>query len=223
MVENYWKWTPGKIQFIADCGAAPENLLDTIKHAIDVGAVACYIQGETSDRIVREGKVDLFTKAMELIRANNLPAGIGAHRIETLRAVVDTGCSPDFWMKTFHNHDYWSAQHPHEHDNVFCRKPEETREFMAAREEPWIAFKVLAAGALRPEQAFRYAFEGGADFICVGMYDFQMVQNANTLVNVLGGTLARERSWKTPTLDPKELRRQERENSRAEAQKERNS
>jgi len=38
--------------------------------------------------------------------------------------------------------------------------------------EPWIAFKVLAAGAITLEYGFRYALEGGADHLCVGIYDF---------------------------------------------------
>lgn len=33
-----------------------------------------------------------------------------------------------------------------------------------------IAFKVLAAGAIRPELGFRYAFENGADLICIGRF-----------------------------------------------------
>ncbi len=211
MVEGYWKWTKGKMQFIADCGSAPDQLLDTIKHAIDIGSVACYIQGETSDRLVREGRLDLFPKAMQIIRDAGLPCGIGAHRIETLRAVETTGAVPDFWMKTFHHHNYWSANAATEHDNVFCRQPEQTREWMEKRKEAWIAFKVLAAGALKPEDAFRYALEGGADFLCVGMYDFQMVQNANTFCEIWNSKLNRSRPWMTPNLDRKDLLREERE------------
>ena len=32
-------------------------------------------------------------------------------------------------------------------------------------DKPWIAFKVLAAGAVHPKKSFRYAFENGADFV----------------------------------------------------------
>ena len=51
--------------------------------------------------------------------------------------------------------------------------------------EPWIAFKVLAAGAIEPQAGFRYAFESGADFICVGMYDFQIGDDVNIAVDLL--------------------------------------
>lgn len=218
MVEGYWKWTSGKMQFIADCGCAPEQLLDTVKHAIDIGSVACYIQGETTDRIVREGKLDLFPKAMQIIRDAGIPCGIGAHRIDSLKAVESTGTAPDFWMKTFHHHNYWSARAESEHDNIYCRKPDETRDWMEKRKEAWIAFKVLAAGALRPEDGFRYALEGGADFLCVGMYDFQMVQNANTFCKVWKSPLNRKREWMTPNIDRKELLRQEREAAKEDSE-----
>ncbi len=67
---------------------------------------------------------------------------------------------------------------------------------MAQREEPWIAFKVLAAGAIAPAKRFRHAFEGGADFICVGMYDFQLVENVNLALDVLGDLQRRVRPWR---------------------------
>jgi NAD(P)H-dependent flavin oxidoreductase YrpB (nitropropane dioxygenase family) len=50
--------------------------------------------------------------------------------------------------------------------------------------QPWIAFKVLAAGSIHPKVGFKYAFENGADFVCVGMYDFQVVEDANFALNV---------------------------------------
>lgn len=212
MVGDYWKWTNGKMQFIADCSTTN---MDIINKVIDDGAVGTYMQGETTDRLVREGDLKSIEATLEGMRKRGVPSGLGAHRVETVRACVEHGIVPDFWMKTYHNHNYWSAVNPNgERDNIFCRQPDETKEFMAARKEPWIAFKVLAAGALRPEQAFKYAFEGGADFICVGMYDFQVVQNANTVVSVLNSPLNRTRDWMTPTLDRKQLKEEELEQKR---------
>jgi hypothetical protein len=62
--------------------------------------------------------------------------------------------------------------------------------------QPWIAFKILAAGALHPKNEFKHAFEGGADFICVGMYDFQVVDDVNIALAVLNGPLVRGREWR---------------------------
>jgi hypothetical protein len=67
---------------------------------------------------------------------------------------------------------------------------------MRSLNQPWIAFKVLAAGALQPRAGFGYAFENGADFICVGMYDFQIVEDVNIAADVLRGPLTRQRLWR---------------------------
>jgi len=67
-----------------------------------------------------------------------------------------------------------SPSHDQYHDNMFCHNAEETVAFMQTVKVPWIAFKVLAAGAILPEEGFKFAYDSGADFICVGMFDFQV-------------------------------------------------
>lgn len=193
LINDYRRRNIGKIKFISDC--AGKSILDSIRLSIDQGASACYIQGHKGDFFVKQGMFDLIAEALDLIRKNGLPAGIGGHFLETIKGCVDQGIKPDFWMKTYHHKNYWSASSVEEHDNVFCRKPEETREYMKTLEEPWIAYKVLAAGAISPEDGFKFAFEGGADFLCVGMYDFQIVEDVNTTTRLLAGDLERERPW----------------------------
>jgi hypothetical protein len=138
----------------------------------------------------------MIARGLELIRKNGLPAGIGGHKLETVKGCVDQGIRPDFWMKTLHQTDYWSARPGEkECDNIWCTNPDETIAYMRDLPEPWIAFKVLAAGALDPKAGFQYAFESGADFICVGMYDFQVVDDVNLALDVLNRRLARRRQW----------------------------
>jgi hypothetical protein len=62
-------------------------------------------------------------------------------------------------------------------------------------EQPWIAYKILAAGAINPKDAFKWAFEQGADFICVGMFDFQVIDNVNLACDILRGNISRNRPW----------------------------
>lgn len=96
-------------------------------------------------------------------------------------------------MKTLHHHRYWSSRRPGQNedvidntaDNYWDMDPAKTSAFMKTVQKPWIAFKVLAAGAIRPESGFRYAFENGADFICVGMFDFQVAQNVKTACDIV--------------------------------------
>ena len=184
----------GKIQFISDCGGG--DLLEMVKKSIDAGAAACYIHGGVSDRLVSQGGFDQMAKAMELIRKNGLPAGIGAHDLKTVQGAAAKGLGPDFWMKTLHRTDYWSAGVQPQRDNIWCTNPEETSAFMRELKEPWIAFKTLAAGAIAPEIGFQYAFQSGADFICVGMFDWQVVDNAKTAVRVLQRVKDRARPWR---------------------------
>ncbi len=193
IINEYWRQGLGKIQFISDCGG--DDVLERVRLSIDKGASACYVQGQTADRLIKEGKIDLIAQSLDVTRAGGLPAGIGGHDIGTLRACTEKGLKPDFWMKTLHPKTYWSARHPEENDSIFCREPEETIAFMNDRQEPWIAFKTLAAGAIEPQEGFRYAFENGADFLCVGMYDFQMVDNTNLFLDLLNGNLTRTRPW----------------------------
>jgi uncharacterized membrane protein YphA (DoxX/SURF4 family) len=206
LIDEYWKRGIGKIQFISDCagllyddkGASPmpfNQYVDKVKKAIDTGAVACYIQGETADYYMGRGEPDAIAKILDLIKQNGILTGIGAHKLETIKACVDIGFQPDFWMKTLHHHDYWSAKHPIEHDNMFCNTPAETIAYMKTLQQPFIAFKTMAAGAILPKDGFRYAFENGADFVCAGMYDFQMVEDVNIACDILNSDIKRERPW----------------------------
>jgi hypothetical protein len=80
----------------------------------------------------------------------------------------------DFYVKTLHSSDYWSFTPERQKNNVWCTSPEETIEFLENVDKPWIAYKVLAAGAIHPGVGFPYAFTRGANFICVGMFDWQI-------------------------------------------------
>ena len=202
LLDEYRQKTGGKMQLIADTGYDRKTLADDgVKYAIDTGASLLYILGEATDVFLREGQFDLVGQCLQRIRDEGYPAGIGAHRIEACKKCLELGFVPDFWVKTYHHHNYWSASPGgQEHDNIFCRRPEDTEEFMLSRPEPWIAFKTLAAGALTPQDGFRFAFAGGADFICVGMYDFQIVDDVNICTRVLKENLARKRDWRTANV-----------------------
>jgi len=195
-----------KMKFISDCGIGLD-FQKGIEMSLAVDSDALYCQGEITDRWTSEQyedpagrtvpqRMELIRKGLEEIRSHGKPAGIGAHRIEAIKACVSYGLKPDFWVKTCHHHKYWSA-HPDSpwQDNMFDYDPEETIRFMATLKEPWIAFKVLAAGAIPAEEGLKYAFNNGADFVCLGMYDFQMVEDVNIALEAFAGAKERLRPW----------------------------
>jgi hypothetical protein len=103
------------------------------------------------------------------------------------------GFDPDFYMVTFHHLDYPSAKLYY--DSRWCSRPDELAALMRTVERPWIAFKVMAAGAIPPESAFRYAYENGADFIVAGMFDFEIATDVQLASGILSKLEKRSRPW----------------------------
>ena len=212
LINKYKRIFGSRLQTMTQVHPTKDNVYEHVDRVIDLGVDLIQIQGNSCDFRVREGEVDVLVKCLDHIKAQGYPAGLGAHSVQALMACDEAGMIPDFFMKTFHHDNYWSA-HPREnripfsvdgerstdhdefHDNMFCLFPEETIEFMKKKGIPWIAFKVLAGGAIHPEEGFKYAFENGADFICVGMFDYQVVDDVNIAINTLNQLSGRERSW----------------------------
>ncbi len=195
VINRYWNERGGKIQWISDC-ASGKTIEAGIKRSVDSGAHAVYIQGGLCDRAVSKNQTHLLGKALDYIKEQGVPGGLGAHRLNTVKACVNGGLKPDFWVKTLHPTNYWSADIEPEHDNIWARTPEETIKYMQSMETPWIAFKVLAAGAIHPRKSFKWVFENGADFACVGMFDFQVIEDSLIAQDVFSKKITRQRPWR---------------------------
>lgn len=196
IMHSYWHEHGGNMQWIAQI-TRPDALSEEVKQAVDSGAAGVFTTGQMGDALVREGKVDLLAKTVEYIQANGVIAGVSCHELAVIAACEKAGIKPDFFMKTFNSKSYWSASNATQCDNVFNNEPPaETVSFMKDIERPWVAFKVLGAGAIQPKDGFEYAFQNGADFICVGMFDFQVAEDAAIARQVLGDVKSRPRPWR---------------------------
>lgn len=214
LIAKYKKATGSKIKVISQVHPDLEknDYYVNIDKAIDFGVDIVQIQGNQVDWLVRDNRIDVVEKMMDHIRMQGYTAGLASHTVDALIATEEYGIVPDYYMKTMHHDKYWSA-HPIEnrvpfevdgeeyldhnkfHQNIFCLFPDRTAEFVARATVPVMGFKVLAAGALEPKDGFNWAFEKGADFICVGMFDFQIVDDVNTAIDVLNNLNGRTREW----------------------------
>jgi uncharacterized membrane protein YphA (DoxX/SURF4 family) len=215
ILEKYRK-RDGKMHWIAQCKITDDEINPDIDAAIDNGAIGAYIHGGICDNTVSRGKTDILCQAVDYIKSKGALAGLAGHDLRVMMSCEEYGANPDFYMKTLNNGNYWTAgpklitdadwkPDPKTivepefgadlHDNIWSTTPQQTIEFMKEVRKPWISYKVLGAGAIHPKEGFRYAFKNGADFCCVGMFDFQVVENANIAVNLLKETIPRIRPW----------------------------
>jgi len=225
LLAKYKKITGSKIKVISQIAPNLNNnalskvgpqtdkklFFENIDKAIDYGVDILQVQGNWCDWLVRDNKIEVIHEMLEHIRQKGYTAGLAAHSVESLIACADQGIIPDYYMKTMHHDQYWSA-HPREnrfpfevdgkeyldhnrfHNNMFCLFPERTVDFVSKATVPVMGFKVLAAGAIEPKDGFKWAYDNGADFICVGMFDFQVVNNVNIAIDCLK-TTKRTREW----------------------------
>jgi hypothetical protein len=206
VLRRYRKERGGKIQWII-CPTAPVEP-DMAKYRQDVedlmkdGCEAIYLWGVHADSLVAQEKIDLLAKAVELPKEYGVPSGVGGHSLDVVKVCEAQGIKADFYIKTFHHHSYPTAPKPdqlkepyNEFPGYWCRNPEETAEFMQTVTKPWIAFKVMAAGAIPPQNAFRYVFQHGADFALAGMFDFEVAEDAKHANEALDRAKQRTRPW----------------------------
>ena len=172
----------GTIQWLAQVNPKKDDIKTNIQRAIDNGAVGAFIQGGIADNwAVTEP--DLIGKVISFIKENGLIAGVGGHLLRVPQTCEKNGYDPDFYFKTLNTVNYHSAS------------PDKTVEFMSTVKKPWIAYKVLGAGVVNPTTGFKYAFKGGADFLCVGMFDFQIKDDVQIIKGLLARNLERKRVW----------------------------
>jgi len=220
LAKRYMKERGGKLQWIAQLVINEKDQTHDLNIAMEVpGVKAAYVRGLEGDRFFKADRLDVISSAVEKMREQKLVAGIGSHLLDTIIAVDRAKLDCDFYFKTFNSGQYWSASQavtpdpnwkptkeelvqseygPATHDNLWETTPKQTAEFFAKNKKPFVAYKVLAAGAILPNDGFKYAFDNGAEFLSVGMYDFQIKDNVNIVKKLFADNMAglqRTRPW----------------------------
>ena len=198
------KW----IMFTCPNPADPAHELDGFKRGIEEeGADIMYIHGDPGYNLIKQGKIDSFKRAVDYVKDRELPVGVSAHYLEVIQACEKANLNVDFYLKTFHTNQYASAPRPGDpgspssnrndggYDNSWCRDPKEVSDYMKSINKPWIAFKVMAAGAIPPRDGIQHAFAHGADFVLAGMFDWQVAEDVKIANEVLA-KVERPYAWR---------------------------
>ncbi|MHC4259557.1 MAG: hypothetical protein ACYSTF_03990 [Planctomycetota bacterium] len=210
-VKKYNKERGGKLQVIGQLGPSVDDPTSAAQRAIDGGAVGAFIWGKRAEDLVQANRLDVIEKFVSVLKKNGAIAGVGAHDWRVVAACEKAKIDVDFYFKTLHPDNYRSAYPkevrrpflvdsfgPDDHDCMWEQYPEVTIELMKTVKKPWIAYKVLAAGAVHPREGFKYAFDNGADFVCAGMIDFQIAEDVGITKDVLAKLkkTGRTRPWR---------------------------
>lgn len=218
LAKRYRRERGGALQWVAQLVINEKDQTHDLDQAMEVeGLKFAYVRGLEGDKFFKAGRLDVIRAAVENVKKHEIGAGVAAHLLDPLVAVEGAGLNVDFYVKTFNSAQYWSAgprmtpdpawkptatqlvqseYGPVTHDNLWETTPVQTQAFMEKVDKPFIAYKVLAAGAIHPRDGFEYAFANGADFISVGMYDFQVAEDVAITKRLLSGKLARTRPWR---------------------------
>jgi hypothetical protein len=197
----------GKMQWIVCPITKPDDSMtkyrEEVERLVENGVDSVYMHGGMSDALLASGRVDLIAKAVEIFKLQGVPCGVGAHDLGVVEACEKAGIANDFYIKTFHHLDYPTAPKPEdikkpcaEVPGYWCKDWQAVAERMKSVKKTWIAFKILAAGAIPPKKAFQWAFENGGDHILVGMFDWQIAEDVALAREAIEkAKTSRQRPW----------------------------
>jgi hypothetical protein len=179
---EHWK-NGGKIKWFSQVRQDADGGWSQIDKSMDQGVAAIHLTGDTLEHLLDKGEFEKVGEAVEYIRSKKFVAGVAAHDLRVVVECEKRKINVDFYQKTLHSNDYFTAPKPggpdrvSPNDNSWCSDAQAVIDVFAKITKPWTAYKILAAGAIPPLRAFPYAVNGGADFILVGMFDWQVEDN----------------------------------------------
>ncbi len=150
-----------------------KHMKQQIQIASDNKAIAAFIQGAATEEMFASGQTEELRELIALMREKGIVPGVCSHHPEIIEKADELELGAEFYMMTLNRVDY------------HCDDPEGAKATMEKLDTPFLSFKVLGAGRDEPEAGFRNAFDAGATFIAVGMFDFQVKENAELVNKIL--------------------------------------
>jgi hypothetical protein len=156
----------GRLTWIAQPHGSAKGMKKEIETCAKGGAKACFIQGHRVEEQFDQKAYDVVRGWIEHAKSLGMAAGMASHRPETHLIAEKLGFPADFYFQCFFRVD----QHP-ENYALECRE-KAVATVRAITTKPVVAYKILGAARLEPQEAFAYAFKNIAakDGVCVGIY-----------------------------------------------------
>lgn len=172
VLAEYWR-EGGRIEWITQTAPEMRDPLANIRQAKQAGASAIFVHGGEVDQLFKDGKEEEIRARLELIRSLGLPAGVAAHEPQNHLELQQRGFPIDFHLVCMYNLTGYRGKATVEPEEVFDHA-DRAIALTALRqlEKPCIAYKVLGAGRLTPEQGLADVREAlrPTDGVLVGMY-----------------------------------------------------
>src|SRR5262245_31762716 len=140
---EHWK-CGGKIKWIAQVRLDTAGGFSQIQRAIDEGAVGIHLTGDAAETLLEQGKFERVGETVEFIKSRKRIAGVAAHDLRVIDECEKAKVDVDFYQKTLHTRDYFSAPRTGDtrpvgtHDNSWCQGPQAVVDLMAKVRKPWI-------------------------------------------------------------------------------------
>ncbi len=193
----------GKMQWItctfhALAGGDLAKFTGEVEKLVDAGTDALYISGVEADTLcgftndisgadsakrMKEPNLELLAQALDMAKAHGLPTGLGAHRLGPHPGLREGRPGHRLLLEDVPPPQLPHGQPPLRFELLPGSGGSDRRSCRRSRNR-CIAFKVMAAGAIPPKDAFEYAFTNGADFVLAGMFDFEIAEDARIVREV---------------------------------------
>ena len=151
-----------------------KHIKEQIQIAADNKAICAFVQGAVTEKMFADNKTEELRELIALMKEKGIVPGVCSHRYDVIEKADALDLGAEFYMMTLNKVNYC------------CKDPEGAKRAMKKIDTPFINFKVLGAVRDKPESGFRNAFDAGATFIAVGMFDFQVRENAELATEILG-------------------------------------